>query len=85
MNIRQFQEADHEPIIVVVDDWFDGRQTPHLSPKIFFVHFGPTSFAIEEVSRPITAVVVSDANSTQHFSRLLADLVARWFVALLRR
>jgi L-amino acid N-acyltransferase YncA len=48
MNIRQLQEADYEPIIAVIDDWFDGRQMSHLLPKIFFIHFGPTSFAIEE-------------------------------------
>jgi hypothetical protein len=48
MNIRQLQEADYETIIAAIDDWFDGRQMSHLLPRIFFIHFRPTSFAIEE-------------------------------------
>ena len=51
MNIRQLQEADYEPIIAVIDDWFDGRQMSHLLPRIFFIHFRPTSFVIEEDGR----------------------------------
>ena len=53
MNIRQLQEADYETIIEAIDDWFDGRQLSHLLPRIFFIHFRPTSFAIEENGRVI--------------------------------
>jgi len=53
MNIRQLQEADYETIIGAIDDWFDGRQMSHLLPRIFFIHFRPTSFAIEENGRVI--------------------------------
>jgi L-amino acid N-acyltransferase YncA len=53
MNIRQLQEADYETIIEAIDDWFDGRQMSHLLPRIFFIHFRPTSFAIEEDGRVI--------------------------------
>ena len=53
MNIRQLQEADYETTIEAIDDWFDGRQMSHLLPRIFFIHFLPTSFAIEEDGRVI--------------------------------
>jgi len=53
MNIRQLQEADYETIIEAIDDWFDGRQLSHLLPRLFFIHFRPTSFAIEENGRVI--------------------------------
>jgi len=53
MNIRQLQEADYETIIEAIDDWFDGRQLSYLLPRIFFIHFRPTSFAIEENGRVI--------------------------------
>ena len=53
MNIRQLQEADYETIIAAIDAWFDGRQMSHLLPRIFFIHFRPTSFAIEEDDRII--------------------------------
>jgi L-amino acid N-acyltransferase YncA len=53
MNIRQLQEADYETIIEAIDDWFDGRQMSHLLPRIFFIHFRPMSFAIEEDGRVI--------------------------------
>jgi len=53
MNIRQLQEADYETTIEAIDDWFDGRQMSHLLPRIFFTHFLPTSFAIEEDGRVI--------------------------------
>jgi ribosomal protein S18 acetylase RimI-like enzyme len=53
MNIRPLQEADYETIIGAIDDWFDGRQLSHLLPRIFFIHFRPTSFAIEEDGRVI--------------------------------
>ena len=51
MNIRQLQEAGYETIIEAIDDWFDGRQMSHLLPRIFFIHFRPTSFVIEEDGR----------------------------------
>jgi ribosomal protein S18 acetylase RimI-like enzyme len=53
MNIRQLQEADYETVIEVIDDWFGGRQMSHLLPRIFFIHFRPTSLAIEEDGRVI--------------------------------
>src|SRR6516225_810542 len=53
MKIRQLQEADYQTIIEAIDDWFDGRQMLALLPRIFFIYFRPTSFAIEEDGRVI--------------------------------
>lgn len=53
MNIRHLEEADYDSMIAVIDDWWGGRQISHLLPRIFFIHFRPTSFAIEEDGRVI--------------------------------
>jgi hypothetical protein len=39
MNIRHQEERDYDPIIQVLDNWFDGRPQVKLLPRIFFVHF----------------------------------------------
>jgi len=48
VSIRHLEEDDYQPIIAVVDDWWGGRHMASLLPRIFFVHFRETSFAIEE-------------------------------------
>lgn len=45
--IRQLEERDYDPIIGVIDKWWGGRKMSHLL-RILFIHFRPTSFAIEE-------------------------------------
>jgi ribosomal protein S18 acetylase RimI-like enzyme len=53
MNLRQLEEADYDPIIAVLDNWWGARRISHLLPRIFFIHFRTTSFAIEEDGKPI--------------------------------
>jgi len=53
MNVRHLEERDYDPIIAVLDDWFGGRPLAKLLPRIFFIHFRPTSFAIEEDDKVI--------------------------------
>lgn len=48
MNVRHLEEDDYDRIITVIDNWWGGRLMAHLLPRIFFIHFRPTSFAIEE-------------------------------------
>jgi ribosomal protein S18 acetylase RimI-like enzyme len=48
MTIRHLEERDYDHIIRVIDHWFGGRPLAKLLPRIFFIHFQPTSFAIEE-------------------------------------
>jgi GNAT superfamily N-acetyltransferase len=47
MQIRHLEEADYEPIIAVVDDWWGGRRMTHMLPRLFFIHFRDTSFAVD--------------------------------------
>jgi ribosomal protein S18 acetylase RimI-like enzyme len=46
--IRHLEERDYDAIIAVIDEWWGGRKMSHLLPRIFFIHFRPTSFAIED-------------------------------------
>ncbi|HZU13305.1 MAG TPA: GNAT family N-acetyltransferase [Chloroflexota bacterium] len=48
MHIRHIAGTDYQDIIRGLDDWWGGRHmTPGL-PHLFFTHFQPTSFAVEE-------------------------------------
>ena len=47
MNLRPLTPADHAPIIRVLDDWWGGRRMSDKLPKLFFTHFGNTSFIAE--------------------------------------
>ena len=47
-TLRYLEETDFQPIIQVVDDWWGGRSVAVLLQKLFFVHFRPTSFVVEE-------------------------------------
>lgn len=42
--IRHVEPDDYQPIISVVDEWWGGRPMADMLPKLFFVHFRPTSF-----------------------------------------
>lgn len=57
MNIRPIDERDHTPISAVVNEWWGGRQMAGLLPRLFFVHFQDTSFAIEEDGRIIAFLI----------------------------
>lgn len=46
-QIRNANEQDYAKIITVINDWWGGRQMSDMLPKLFFVHFQPTSFVVE--------------------------------------
>lgn len=46
--IRNAEAHDYKAIINVVDAWWGGRQMALMLPKLFFVHFRPTSFVAED-------------------------------------
>ncbi|MFC7391985.1 GNAT family N-acetyltransferase [Scopulibacillus cellulosilyticus] len=48
MNIRNTKEEDYYKVIDVLNDWWGGRQMTHLLPRLFFEHFQPTSFIVED-------------------------------------
>lgn len=47
-HIRNVQEHDYTSVIAVLNDWWGGRQMSDMLPKLFFVHFQPSSFIVEE-------------------------------------
>lgn len=46
--IRYAEPSDYQPIISIVNEWWSGRQMADMLPKLFFVHFRPTSFVAEK-------------------------------------
>jgi len=55
--IRHAEPSDYQPIIAVVDDWWGGRRMADMLPKLFFVHFQPTSFVAEHNGRIVGFVI----------------------------
>lgn len=73
-NIRHLEERDYHPIIRVLDSWFDGRPLANLLPRIFFIHFQPTSFAVQEDNKAIglLAGFVSQTGPSQAYIHFVA-------------
>jgi ribosomal protein S18 acetylase RimI-like enzyme len=46
--IRHAEPSDYRPVISVVNEWWGGRNMADMLPKLFFVHFRPTSFVAEQ-------------------------------------
>jgi ribosomal protein S18 acetylase RimI-like enzyme len=46
--IRHAKVDDYKAIIATVDEWWGGRRMAQMLPKLFFVHFCPTSFVAEQ-------------------------------------
>jgi GNAT superfamily N-acetyltransferase len=53
ITIRHAEPADYGPIIQVVDAWWGGRRMADMLPRLFFVHFRPTSFVAEAGGRVV--------------------------------
>ncbi|WP_371068539.1 N-acetyltransferase family protein [Sediminibacillus sp. JSM 1682029] len=48
MHIRNVRSQDYEKISPLINQWWGGRNMEEKLPKLFFVHFQPTSFIVEE-------------------------------------
>jgi predicted GNAT superfamily acetyltransferase len=46
--LRHAEPADHARVLAVVDQWWGGRPMAAMLPRLFFVHFRPTSFVLEQ-------------------------------------
>jgi ribosomal protein S18 acetylase RimI-like enzyme len=55
--IRHAEASDYQPIIAVVDAWWGGRRMADMLPKLFFVHFRPTSFVAESDGRIVGFII----------------------------
>ena len=47
VTIRGAEPNDHARVVAVVDDWWGGRAMAAMLPRLFFEHFGDTSFVAE--------------------------------------
>jgi GNAT superfamily N-acetyltransferase len=45
--IRHAEASDDGRVLAVVDEWWGGRSMAAMLAKLFFVHFGDTSFVAE--------------------------------------
>jgi len=48
LTIRNSRPTDHQNIISVMKDWWEGRDLTWMLPKLFLIHFYDTSFIIEK-------------------------------------
>jgi len=46
--LRHAEPADHPRVLAVLDAWWGGRSMTAMLPRLFFVHFRPTSFVLEK-------------------------------------
>jgi GNAT superfamily N-acetyltransferase len=53
ITIRHAEPGDYAPIIAVVNDWWSGRRMAEMLPRLFFVHFRPTTFVAEAGGRVV--------------------------------
>lgn len=47
LRFRRPTEADHLPIVRVIDEWWGGRSLRHLLPRLWLQHFTGTSWIAE--------------------------------------
>lgn len=47
-TVRAIRASDHQKVASVAHEWWKGRDMAWLLPRLFFKHFGDTSFAVEE-------------------------------------
>ena len=58
MIIRNAVESDYIKVISVINDWWGGRQMADMLPRLFFKHFGETSFIMETEKGELLAFLV---------------------------
>jgi L-amino acid N-acyltransferase YncA len=49
--LRHAEPSDHARVLAVLDEWWGGRSMTAMLPRLFFVHFRPTSFVLEKDGR----------------------------------
>ena len=50
LTFRRPIEADHAPIVARIDDWWGGRRTHDLLPRLWFQHMTGTSWVVDDAS-----------------------------------
>ena len=78
--LRHAESEDHPSIVAVVDTWWGGRAMATMLPRLFFVHFRPTSFVAERGGRLVGFLVgfVSQSATRQAYVHFIGvDPAAR--------
>ena len=57
MKFRNVRPTDYPPIISVLDEWWGGRKMSRALQRLFFEHFGDSSFIIEEDSQIVAFLI----------------------------
>lgn len=57
IEIRNGRPSDHEHVISVMPDWWDGRDLTSMLPKVFFIHFHNTIYIAEMKNRLVGFLV----------------------------
>ncbi|MDM8538345.1 GNAT family N-acetyltransferase [Desulfobacterales bacterium HSG17] len=78
IRIRNSKPSDHEIIVNVLKDWWNGRDLSSMLPKLFLVHFTNTSFVLEKNNQLIGFLIgfLSPATSNEgyiHFAGVHPD------------
>jgi len=62
IRFRRPVEADHPPIVEVVDEWWGGQRVHHLLPRLWFRHFTGTSWIAETSDGRLAGFLVGFAS-----------------------
>ena len=55
--VRAIREEDHGTVVPLVNEWWGERDMAWLLPRLFFQHFGDTSFAVEEDGKLVAFLI----------------------------
>ena len=63
--MRAIREGDHGTVVPLVNEWWGERDMAWLLPRLFFQHFGDTSFAVEEDGKLVAFLIGFVSQSKQ--------------------
>jgi len=78
-TVRHAVAQDHARVDAVIDEWWGGRAMRRMLPRLFFQHFGDTSFIVED-DDALVAFLVGFVSSSRpgeayiHFVGVRPDL-----------
>jgi GNAT superfamily N-acetyltransferase len=75
LRFRRPTEADHGPVVRLVDEWWGGRRLRQLLPRLWFQHFTGTSWIAEIEDRRLAGFLVGFI-SPDHVDEAYVHMVA---------
>ena len=58
LRFRRPTEADHAPIVELVNEWWGGRHMRELLPRLWFRHFTGTSWIVEDDDKRLLGFLI---------------------------